>query len=114
MVRSHWFWNSALHYTMLPVEMAAAIAEADIVLLKGDANYRRLLVAPRNLRNELISMIHQEMNAPAGTGKITLKINSLSEKLAGSIKRSEFGMTSLPDGLGDEVRLTASLETIRQ
>jgi polyisoprenoid-binding protein YceI len=31
-----------------------------------------------------------------------------------TVKRSEFDMTSLPDGLGDEVRLTVSLETIRQ
>ena len=42
-VRSHWFWNSALHFTMLPRELAAAFAEADIVILKGDANYRRVL-----------------------------------------------------------------------
>ena len=42
-VTSHWFWNSALHFTMLPRELGAAFAGADIVILKGDANYRRIL-----------------------------------------------------------------------
>lgn len=30
------------------------------------------------------------------------------------VKRSEFGMTAMPDKLGDEVRLTVSIEGIRQ
>jgi len=42
-----------------------------------DIRYRRLLVAPQRLRNRLLELIDQEMAAPAGTGRITMKMNSL-------------------------------------
>lgn len=42
-VKPHWFWNSALHFTEMVPEVAQDLASADIVLVKGDANYRRIL-----------------------------------------------------------------------
>ncbi len=42
-VREHWFWSSPLHFTRMPADLAGALAAADLVVLKGDANYRRLL-----------------------------------------------------------------------
>jgi hypothetical protein len=41
--REHWFWSSPLHFPRMPVDLAGALAAADLVVLKGDANYRRLL-----------------------------------------------------------------------
>jgi hypothetical protein len=43
LLREHWFWNSPLHFTRMPPLLCAALAEDDIVVVKGDANYRRLL-----------------------------------------------------------------------
>ena len=42
-----------------------------------DVKYRRLLVAPHTLRSRLLELVEQEMAAPAGTGRITMKMNSL-------------------------------------
>jgi hypothetical protein len=42
-VHSHYFWNSALHYDDLPRELLAELERSDLVILKGDVNYRRLL-----------------------------------------------------------------------
>lgn len=42
-VRDHWFWNSALHFTAIPRELREDLADSDVVLIKGDANYRRIL-----------------------------------------------------------------------
>ena len=42
-VAPHFFWNGPLHFTRLPPEIATALSESDIVVVKGDANYRRLL-----------------------------------------------------------------------
>ena len=39
--------------------------------------FRRLLVAPGPLRPRLSALIHREAEAPAGTGRITMKMNSL-------------------------------------
>jgi hypothetical protein len=39
----HWFWNSALHFTALPAECSRSLGSADLILVKGDANYRRIL-----------------------------------------------------------------------
>ncbi len=39
----HDFWNSPLHYTDLPKDIYASLAVSDLVMLKGDVNYRRLL-----------------------------------------------------------------------
>jgi uncharacterized protein with ATP-grasp and redox domains len=43
LLSEHWFWNSPLHFTRVPPLLRAALAGADIVVVKGDANYRRLL-----------------------------------------------------------------------
>jgi hypothetical protein len=42
-LREHWFWSSPLHFPRMPVDLAGAVAAADLVVVKGDANYRRLL-----------------------------------------------------------------------
>ncbi len=42
-VREHWFWNGPLFFQDLPAGLRAELRAADLVLLKGDANYRRLL-----------------------------------------------------------------------
>ncbi len=42
-IESHWFWTTGRHFTGLPDDLAAHLAGADLILLKGDVNYRRLL-----------------------------------------------------------------------
>ncbi len=39
----HWFAVTPLFYFEMPEDLGAEIAEADLVICKGDANYRRLL-----------------------------------------------------------------------
>jgi len=40
---THWFYTTSLFYFRLPRDLARELAAADLVLFKGDANYRRLL-----------------------------------------------------------------------
>jgi uncharacterized protein with ATP-grasp and redox domains len=40
--QTHWFYPTPLSYAQLPADLAAQLAEADMVILKGDLNYRRL------------------------------------------------------------------------
>ena len=42
-VKDHYFWNGPLHFPDFPPDIANDLAHSDLVLLKGDANYRRLL-----------------------------------------------------------------------
>lgn len=42
-VSTHWFYPTSLPYFRLPADLAADLAAADLVLIKGDLNYRRLL-----------------------------------------------------------------------
>jgi hypothetical protein len=42
-LRDDWFWSSPLHFTRMPSRLGAELAAEDIVVVKGDANYRRLL-----------------------------------------------------------------------
>lgn len=42
-MRTHWFYSSSLFYAEMPDDLAADLSRADLVLLKGDVNYRRLL-----------------------------------------------------------------------
>jgi polyphosphate kinase len=42
-------------------------------------DYRKLLVAPLNLRERIIGLIEREVAAPAGGGHIIMKMNSLSD-----------------------------------
>jgi len=42
-LRDHWFWNAPLHFPAMPDDLARELAESDVCLLKGDANYRRLI-----------------------------------------------------------------------
>jgi polyphosphate kinase len=43
-------------------------------------DYKRLLVAPRLMREGLVHLIQGEIDAPAGQGRITLKMNSLVDQ----------------------------------
>ena len=42
-MQEHWFYTTSLHYYQMPVDLIEQLAAVDFVLLKGDANYRRLL-----------------------------------------------------------------------
>jgi uncharacterized protein with ATP-grasp and redox domains len=41
--QTHPFWTTCLHYPQLPDDLRTTLAEANLLLLKGDVNYRRLL-----------------------------------------------------------------------
>ena len=51
---SHEFWNSPLHFYDLPHELENELEKSDLVILKGDANYRRVF-GDRKLPHELTS-----------------------------------------------------------
>ena len=40
---SHWYYCTGLFYFQIPGDLARELHDADLVILKGDANYRRLL-----------------------------------------------------------------------
>ena len=42
-LKEHFFWNGPPHFTDLPLEIREHFSAADLVIFKGDANYRRLL-----------------------------------------------------------------------
>lgn len=42
-IHDHYFWNSPLHFNEFPGEIFEELSSSDLVLLKGDVNYRRLL-----------------------------------------------------------------------
>jgi hypothetical protein len=42
-LRTHWLYTTSLCYFQLPDDLRTEIAAADFVIVKGDANYRRLL-----------------------------------------------------------------------
>jgi uncharacterized protein with ATP-grasp and redox domains len=42
-VTTHWFYCTSLFYYQLPTDLLPTLAAADLVIVKGDANYRRLL-----------------------------------------------------------------------
>jgi hypothetical protein len=42
-LKAHWLYASSLFYFQLPDDLRADLANMDLVLVKGDANYRRLV-----------------------------------------------------------------------
>jgi hypothetical protein len=42
-LRSHWYYGTSLFYFQLPDDLRELLAGADLVIAKGDVNYRRLL-----------------------------------------------------------------------
>jgi hypothetical protein len=40
---THPFWTSWQHYPTLPAELRATLEGSDLIVIKGDANYRRLI-----------------------------------------------------------------------
>jgi len=43
MIKEHYFWNGPLHFPDFPQDIKDDLSQSDLVVLKGDANYRRLL-----------------------------------------------------------------------
>ena len=43
LLRDHFFWNGPLHFPDLPADIRADLAESDLTIFKGDANFRRLI-----------------------------------------------------------------------
>ncbi len=41
-VRSHEFWNSPLHFYQMPNDLLNDLQTSDLIIFKGDANYRRI------------------------------------------------------------------------
>ncbi len=42
-LEAHWFWTTSRHLTELPPDLKEHLMGSDLILLKGDVNYRRLL-----------------------------------------------------------------------
>jgi hypothetical protein len=42
-IRDHWFWNGPRFFQDLPADLRSQLAACDLALIKGDANYRRLV-----------------------------------------------------------------------
>lgn len=42
-IHTHPFWTSSRHFAQLPDDLATHLAGSDLIVLKGDVNYRRLL-----------------------------------------------------------------------
>jgi uncharacterized protein with ATP-grasp and redox domains len=42
-LRTHWFWTSPLAMWRMPPELSQELGQSDLLICKGDANYRRLL-----------------------------------------------------------------------
>jgi hypothetical protein len=42
-LQEHWFWNGPLPFCEMPRELSRELAASDLVLIKGDASYRRLV-----------------------------------------------------------------------
>ena len=64
-VQPHWFWNGPCHYPDLPRDLCGALAQADLVLFKGDVNYRRLLSDRRWPADAEVGPILRYLPAPA-------------------------------------------------
>jgi uncharacterized protein with ATP-grasp and redox domains len=43
LVQTHWFWTSPLSMWQMPPELRRELGQSDLLICKGDANYRRLL-----------------------------------------------------------------------
>ena len=43
LLQTHWFWTSPLSMWRMPPELGQELGQSDLLICKGDANYRRLL-----------------------------------------------------------------------
>lgn len=41
-LHDHYFWNSPMHFTQLPIDLSKQFDASDLIFFKGDANFRRL------------------------------------------------------------------------
>lgn len=41
-ISSHFFWNSPLHFYQMPDDLKHDLSKSDLIIFKGDANYRRI------------------------------------------------------------------------
>ena len=63
-LHDHWFWNSPLFYTDFPKSLGTELSKSDLVILKGDVNYRRLLSDRRWQHSEKMEDIAGQFPAP--------------------------------------------------
>ncbi|MFQ3619324.1 MAG: damage-control phosphatase ARMT1 family protein [Spirochaetales bacterium] len=42
-IKTHYYWNGPHHFTTFPAELQNQFASSNVVIFKGDANYRRLV-----------------------------------------------------------------------
>ena len=64
-LQPHWFWNGPCHYPDLPDGISGALAQADLVIFKGDVNYRRLLSDRQWRADAEVAAIAGYLPAPA-------------------------------------------------
>lgn len=85
LVADHYFWNGPLHFPGLPAELRFELGKADLVILKGDANYRRLLCDrhwPHTARLEEIAAYFPAPLACLRTLKSELAVDLTVEQVA--------------------------------
>jgi uncharacterized protein with ATP-grasp and redox domains len=81
----HYFWNGPRHFPDLPAELRSELGKADLVILKGDANYRRLLSDrrwPHTARMEEIAAYFPAPLACLRTLKSELAVDLTVEQVA--------------------------------
>jgi uncharacterized protein with ATP-grasp and redox domains len=84
-VAEHYFWNGPRHFPDLPAELYSGLAGSDLVILKGDANYRRLLSDrhwPHSARLEQIAAYFPAPLACLRTLKSELAVDLTDEQVA--------------------------------
>jgi uncharacterized protein with ATP-grasp and redox domains len=65
LVKHHLFWNSPLHFTHFPPDLTEDLSESGLLILKGDANYRRLFEDRQWPINQSVEALLSYLPAPA-------------------------------------------------
>ena len=63
-LHDHWFWNSPLFFSDFPRDLETELSKPDLVILKGDVNYRRLLSDRRWPHSEKMEDIAGQFPSP--------------------------------------------------
>jgi hypothetical protein len=86
-LRTHWFYPTSLFYFQLPEDLHVELARSALVIVKGDANYRRLLGDAHWPWSESFQAATSYFPAPL------VALRTLKSEL----------VTGLPEGLGEEL-----------
>ncbi len=92
-IKDHAFWNAPLHFYQMPEALANELSRSGMVLIKGDANYRRIFgdrqIPPDFVPKDLISY----MQAP------TFAIRILKSEIISGLTREQIALlnSSNPD-----------------